>query len=249
VENVAREFAFIERHLPQVKEVFVEDDTLTVDRERCEALSEALVRQENRLAFSANSRADVPYQTLVQLKRAGLRLLCVGFESGDQRILDAMGKGMRVEQFYRFRENAKRAGVLVHGCFMAGGPGETRESLAKTLALAKTLNPDTAQFFPLMVYPGTAAYEWARERGYLAYGDYREWLTAEGLHRTVLEQPGLTGQELARWCDTARRAFYLRPRYIAAKAVQMVRRPAEIRRILRAARSFAGHLFASVLPV
>lgn len=165
VENVAQEFAAIQRELPQVREVFVEDDTLTVDRKRCEELAEALIRQGNRLPFSANSRADVSYETLVQLKQAGLRLLCVGFESGDQGVLDAMRKGIQVEQFYQFREDARRAGVLVHGCFMAGGPGETRETLAKTLELAKALDPDTAQFFPLMVYPGTEAYDWARERG------------------------------------------------------------------------------------
>jgi radical SAM superfamily enzyme YgiQ (UPF0313 family) len=167
----------------------------------------------------------------------------VGFESGEQRVLDAMRKGIKVEQFYRFREDARRAGVLVHGCFMAGGPGETRASLAKTLALAKTLNPDTAQFFPLMVYPGTDAYVWARDGGYLTTGDYREWLTGEGLHRTVLEQPGLTATDLAEWCDAARRSFYLRPRYIAAKVAQIVGKPAEAGRIVRAARVFAKHLF------
>lgn len=248
VENVAREFDFIQRELGQVREVFVEDDTLTVDRKRCEALAEALTRQGNRLAFSANSRADVPYETLARLKQAGLRLLCVGFESGDQRVLDAMCKGIQLEQFYRFREDARRAGVLVHGCFMAGGPGETHESLAKTLELAKALSPDTAQFFPLMVYPGTEAYAWARGSGYLATEDYRAWLTCDGQHRTVLEQPGLTSEELAEWCDAARRAFYLRPRYIAAKIAQIASQPAEAGRIVRAARVFARHLIQTALP-
>ena len=243
VEDVAREFAYIERELPQVKEVFVEDDTLTVDRKRCEALAEALIRQGNRLPFSANSRADVSYETLARLHEAGLRLVCVGFESGDQGVLDAMRKGIRVEQFYRFREDARRAKVLVHGCFMAGGPGETRASLAKTLELAKALDPDTAQFFPLMVYPGTDAYRWAREGGHLVSEDYREWLTAEGLHRTVLQQPGLSAEDLASWCDQARRAFYLRPRYVAAKVGQILRQPAEAGRVLRAGRTFFRHLW------
>jgi radical SAM superfamily enzyme YgiQ (UPF0313 family)/Tfp pilus assembly protein PilF len=242
VEDVAREFEYISRELPQVKEVFIEDDTLTVDRKRCEALAEALIQQRNRLAFSANSRADVPYETLARLKEAGLRLLCVGFESGDQGVLDAMRKGIKVEQFYQFREDARRAGVLVHGCFMAGGPGETRASLAKTLELAQDLNPDTAQFFPLMVYPGTDAYAWALGQGYLATDDFSEWLTDDGLHRTVLDQPGLTPADLAEWCDEARRSFYLRPGYIATKVVQVAKQPAEAGRILRATRVFARHL-------
>jgi radical SAM superfamily enzyme YgiQ (UPF0313 family) len=243
VEDVAHEFAYIERELPQVKEVFVEDDTLTVDRKRCEALAGALVSQGNQLPFSANSRADVPHETLERLKQAGLRLLCVGFESGDQSVLDAMCKGIKVDQFRQFCADARRAGVLIHGCFVAGGPGETRESLAKTFELAKELDPDTAQFFPLMVYPGTEAFNWARDRGYLISEDYRQWLTAEGLHRTVLERPELSGEELVAWCDQARRSFYLRPRYIASKVRQIVGQPAEAGRVLRAACSLSGHLW------
>ena len=243
VASVAAEFAYISREFPQVKEVFIEDDTLTIDQDRCIALAEALIGQGNRLPFSANSRANVSYETLAWLKRAGLRLVCVGFESGDQGVLDAMGKGIKVEQFDRFRQDAQRAGVLVHGCFMAGGPGETRETLAKTLDLAKALNPDTAQFFPLMVYPGTEAYNWASRNGYLTTVDFREWLTPGGLHRTVLEQPGLPADELVAWCDRARRSFYLRPRYVAAKVGQIVARPAEAGRILRSARVFSRYLF------
>ena len=242
VDDVAEEFEFVARELPQVKEVFIEDDTLTVDEKRCKALAEELIRRDNRLPFTANSRANVSFETLSWLKRAGLRLLCVGFESGDQAVLNNMRKGIKVEEFYRFREDARRAGVLVHGCFMAGGPGETQESLAKTLDLAMRLEPDTAQFFPLMVYPGTEAYQWARQNGYLTTEDYRHWLTPEGLHRTVISQPDLTAEDLVVWCDQARRAFYLRPRYITGKAWQVVTNPAEAGRILRAARTFARHL-------
>jgi anaerobic magnesium-protoporphyrin IX monomethyl ester cyclase len=243
VANVADEFDFVARELPQAREIFVEDDTLTVDEERCRALAEELIRRGNRLPFTANSRANVSFETLSSLRRAGLRLLCVGFESGDQAVLNNMRKGIRVDQFYRFQEDARRAGVLVHGCFMAGGPGETRESLAKTLDLAIRLDPDTAQFFPLMVYPGTEAYEWARKNGRLTTEDYRLWLTPEGLHRTVIGRPDLTAEDLVAWCDQARRAFYLRPRYVAGKAWQVVTNPAEAGRILRAARTFARHLF------
>ncbi|MBN1658859.1 MAG: radical SAM protein [Anaerolineae bacterium] len=248
VSNVADEFEFIARELPQVKEIFVEDDTLTVDRARCLALSEELVRRGNRLPFTANSRANVSYETLAALHRAGLRLVCVGFESGDQAVLDAMHKGIRVEQFHQFQADARRAGVLVHGCFMAGGPGETHESLARTLDLAKKLNPDTAQFFPLMVYPGTEAYEWAVENDYLVTHDFREWLTPEGLHRPMVNHPALTAAELMAWCDEARRSFYLRPGYIARKLWQVLAHPAEAGRILKAFRVFSRYLFRSLLP-
>lgn len=248
VGNVADEFELIARRLPQVKEIFIEDDTLTVDEKRCVALARELLRRGNRLPFTANSRANVSYEALSWLKRAGLRLLCVGFESGAQAVLNGKHKGTKLEHFYQFRENARRAGVLVHGCFMAGGPGETQESLTETLTLAKRLNPDTAQFFPLMVYPGTEAYEWAESNGYLTTEDFREWLTPDGLHRTVISQPELAAEDLVAWCDQARRSFYLRPRYIAAKIWQIMSHPAEAGRILRAASVFSRHLLRPSLP-
>jgi len=248
VANVADEFEFIAREFPQVKETFIEDDTFTVDQEYSVALARELVGRHNRLSFTANSRADVSYETLRWLKQAGLRLLCVGFESGDQDVLDAMRKGIRVEQFYRFRKDARHAGVLVHGCFMAGGAGETWESLARTLELAKRLNPDTAQFFPLMAYPGTEAYEWSRCKGYLSAEDFREWLTPDGLHRSTVNLPGLSAEDVVGWCDHARRSFYLRPRYVLAKVWEALTHPGEAHRILRAARVFVRYLFRSSLP-
>ncbi len=248
VANVADEFEFIAHELAQVKEVFVEDDILTVHQEHAVELAKELIRRGNRLPFTANSRPDVSYETLRRLKQAGLRLLCVGFESGDQDVLDAMRKGSRVEQFYRFRQDAGRAGVLVHGCFMAGCPGETRGSLSKTLALARQLNPDTAQFFPLMAYPGTEAYEWARRNGYLISEDFGEWLTPEGLHRSTVNLPGLSAEEVVEWCDHARRSFYLRPRYVWAKVWEAITHPGEAHRILRAARVFVRYLFRRSLP-
>lgn len=248
IANVAEEFEFIAREHPQVKEVFIEDDTLTADQDYAVELAQELIRRGNRLPFAANSRPDVRYETLRWLKRAGLRLLCVGFESGDQNVLTAMRKGIIVEQFYDFREAARRAGVLVHGCFMAGSPGETRDSLDKTLALAKRLKPDTAQFFPLMVYPGTEAYDWAKRNGYLATEDFRQWLTPGGLHRSVVSRPDLSAEYVVAWCDRARRSFYLRLRYVVAKMWEMATHPGEARRILKAASVFARYLFCPSQP-
>lgn len=243
IENVADEFEYVARELPQVKEIFIEDDTLTVDQRRSVALSKELIRRGNQLAFTANSRADITFETLDNLRQAGLRLVCVGFESGDQQVLDNIKKQIKVEQFYQFRDDARRAKVLVHGCFMAGNPGETPATLQKTLELAKRLNPDTAQFFPVMLYPGTEAYETAVNQGYLNTRDFDRWLTEDGLHRTLIEMPGLSATEITEWCDQARRSFYLRPRFIFSKLWEIVSRPKEIRRIFKASQTFFRYLF------
>ncbi len=243
IENVVDEFEYISRELPQVAEVFLEDDTLTVDQKRSVSLSQELIRRGNHLPFTANSRADVSYQTLKSLKEAGLRLVCVGFESGDQELLNTIHKKITLEQFYQFRKAATQARVLVHGCFMAGNPGETLQSLDKTLQLAKKLNPDTAQFLPIMVYPGTEAYDWAIKNGRLNTTRFRDWLTPDGLHNSIVTHPGLTSEDIVKWCDHARRSFYMRPIYIFNKLIEIVSHPAESYRIIKSAQSLFRYLF------
>jgi radical SAM superfamily enzyme YgiQ (UPF0313 family) len=248
VKNVVDEFEYVKKYMPEVRAVFFEDDTLTTSKERCVELSEEILRRNVKISWTANARANVDYETLRIMKKAGLRTLCVGFESGDQQVLNNAKKGMKVERFKDFADAAKRAGVLVHGCFMAGLPGETRETLQKTLDLAKELNPDTAQFYPLMVYPGTEAYSWYEKNGGLVTKDFSKWLTEEGLHNTVIKLKDMTTEELVEWCDDARREFYMRPTYLASKVWQMARHPSEIRRKLKGARTFVRYLYEGSFP-
>lgn len=243
IEAIVDEFKYIEREFPGVREVFIEDDTLTVDKKRCRRFAEEMIRRRVKLRWTANARCDVDYETLHLMRRAGLRLLCVGVESADQEILDNVQKRIEVGQIERFFGDAKRADVLVHGCFMVGNPGETRGSLERTLEFAKRLEPDTAQFFPLMVYPGTEAYAWAEREGLLETNSYDRWLTPEGLHRSVVERPNLPSEELRQFCDRARRSFYLRPRYLARKARQVATDPYEARRTVKSFVTFARYLF------
>jgi hypothetical protein len=100
-----------------------------------------------------------------------------------------------------------------------------------------------------MAYPGTEAYEWARRNGYLRTEDFRQWLTPDGLHHTVMSHSELSADELVAWCDRARRSFYLRPQYIGEKVWEILSRPAEAGRILRAAWTFKRYLFRPSLPV
>ena len=166
----------------------------------------------------ADCRADVDFYK--RLKQAGARLFCVGFESGDDVVLKHMKKNLNLHKVDAFMENTRKAGIMVHGCFMVGNLNETKETLEKTLDLAKRIKPDTAQFFPIMVYPGTEAYREAKEKGYLTTENYSEWLTPDGLHNSVIDLPNVTHKELVEFCDRARKEFYLNPSYIAMKLKQ-----------------------------
>ena len=244
IESVVKEFQYIADNFSQVREIMIEDDTLTADRKRCREFSQALIAAKaTRIPWSANSRADVDLDTLKLMKKANCRLLCVGFESGDQQVLDNIKKSITIAKIKQFRRHAHKAGIMIHGCFMVGNNGETRETLEKTLSLAKELKPDTAQFFPIMVYPGTEAYKYFNRLGWIVTKNFREWITKEGLHSSVVSNPDLPYEELVAFCDRARRSFYLRPQYILSKIVQMVVHPRETKRILKAGLVLLRYLF------
>ena len=243
VANVVEEFVFIRENFPHAKEIMIEDDTLTADPKRCRELSAALIEaRATGIPWSANSRADVDYETMAAMHAAGCRLFCVGFESGDQEILNNIKKGTNLEKIRRFMKDAKRARILIHGCFMVGNRGETVATLETTLRFAKELNPDTAQFFPIMVYPGTSDYHYFKEKGWIVTEDFRKWLTEDGLHSSVVSNPALSYRTLVDFCDRARREFYLRPSYMAAKALQAVTHPREAKRIMMAGRTLFTYL-------
>lgn len=247
INNLVDELEFIKNQLPEVNEIFLEDDTLTVNHERVQAISQEIIDRKLKITWSTNSRADVDFETMRIMRKAGCRLLCVGFESSSQEILDKLGKHIHSDDYLRFRKDAARAGILIHGCFMYGNDGETRQTMRETLEMAKRLNCDTAQFYPIMVYPGTRAYDDYKKRGFINAKRYSDWLSSKGLHNCVVSLPGISGKELVDFCDSSRRQFYLRPRYIFSKVIQIISKPKEAKRILRAATTLVKHLFRSSL--
>ena len=247
VENVLDEFEYIQRELSEVKEVMIEDETFPARKKRTMEFCEGLKERGIKLSWSCNARVNTDYETLRAMKDAGCRLLCVGFESPTQAALNNVHKGTTREQQLEFMENTRKLGLLVNGCFILGLPGDTRESIRETIEFAKRLNPDTAQFYPLMVYPGTESYRWAKEKGYLATEDYSRWVDGEGRHATTLSYPGLSGEELVKLCDSARKEFYLRRGYVFYKIRQSLSSPSEALRTLRAAKTFFRYLARNIL--
>jgi len=239
VSNVADEFEFVAREMPEIKTVMLEDDTFIISKPRTMQLAKELIRRGNKLPFDSNCRADIGAEgeLLSTLHQAGARLFCVGFESGDVDVIHGMKKNnddrrdaKYHQEAFRFVQRCREAGIMVHGCFMVGNLNETPASMEKTLKFAKKLRPDTAQFFPIMVYPGTTAYQEAKNRGYIQIEDWGAWLTKDGLHNSVVNLPNITHDELVRFCDRARRSFYLSPSYLGYKLKQSLKDRREFQR-------------------
>ena len=243
VSNLVDELEFITKELPEVREIFLEDDTLTVNSQRARAISQEIINRKLRITWSTNSRADADFATMKLMFKAGCRLLCVGFESSSQVVLDKLQKHIHRDMYMKFRKDAAHAGLLIHGCFMYGNEGETPETMQETLEMAKELNCDTAQFYPIMVYPGTRAYDDYKNRGFITASRFSQWLTEDGLHNCVVTLPKISSKELVDFCDYSRRKFYLRPKYIMSKLIQIVTKPREAKRVLRASGTMLKYLF------
>lgn len=235
-EHVVAEMAHAQRLFPQVREFFFDDDTFTDDRPRAEAIARGLGRLG--LTWSCNAKANVPYETLKILKQNGLRLLLVGFETGDQQILNNIRKGTRVDRAVAFMQDCHRLGILVHGTFIVGLPGETRDSIERTIEFAKTIDPYSLQVSLAAPYPGTELYRQARDNGWLPREGAGELVQNEGIQEAVLSYPELSSAEMHAALERFYRAYYLRPRPILRIMRDMVRDREVMRRRLREAREF-----------
>ncbi|MCP4652300.1 MAG: radical SAM protein [Candidatus Omnitrophica bacterium] len=244
-ENIVAEFEYIEKELPQVQEVLVDDDTFSFDQKHTMRFCELMIEKGIKLPWTVECRTNLKYETMAMMKKAGCRLIVVGFESADDDILKNVKKGTTLQQMQRFVVDAKKAGILLHSCFMAGNMGETRETLMKSLKFAKKINADTAQFFPLMVYPGTEAYQWAKDNEHIIAKDFRDWLDVDGMHNCVINTASLSAQDLVDFCDYARKKYYLNPRYLAYKTISILRTPKELGKTIKAGRIFFKYLFCN----
>lgn len=222
-------------------EFFFEDDTFTVNKERCISICDEILHRNLKIIFSVNARVDTADLEMFKImRRAGCRELLVGFESGVQEILDNVNKRITLEQSRHFMELAKKAGLQVHGCFVIGLPGETKDTAVRTIDFALSLGCDTLQFSAAVPFPGTFFFELAQANGWLKSRDWSRWL-GKGEQRGVVSYPQLSEEELDHYVDLGLRRFYLRPSYMI-KFLFATRSKADLYRKLRGAWNYVGYL-------
>ena len=239
VEHVLGEMARVRELFPTVKEVFFDDDTFTDDRRRAEEIAHGMGKLG--LTWSCNAKAQVPYETLKIMRENGLRLLLVGYESGNQQILINIKKGVRVDRARQFTKDCRDLGITIHGTFIVGLPGETRETIQETIRFAKEVNPHSLQVSIAAPYPGTALYRQAKENGWLPDDD-ASLLDEHGVQNATLSYPSLNRTEIYDSVETFYRQFYFRAGKIAEMSAEMVRSPEMMKRRLREGVEFVSFL-------
>ena len=233
--SVERVFREIERNVRVhgIRDLFFWSDTFTIDKRYVLALCEAI--EPLGVSWASNSRVDtIDEELAVAMRRAGCWMVSFGIESGDQASLDAAGKGAKVEDAETAVKVVKKAGIKVAGHFVLGIPGETVESLEKTLALAARLPLDFEQFYCAVPFPGSRLYEQALEAGWLRETDFSRFRQDEA----ILELPALSPEEVKAYRQRAYRRFYTKPR-VALGALAMLS-PKNLGRATTAFKRFIG---------
>ncbi|WP_029049388.1 hopanoid biosynthesis associated radical SAM protein HpnJ [Cupriavidus sp. amp6] len=208
-ESVIAEVKWIKENMPEVKEIMFDDDTFTDFKPRVEEIARGLGRLD--VTWSCNAKANVPYSTLKIMKENGLRLLLVGYESGDDQILLNIKKGLRTDIARRFTEDCRKLGIQIHGTFILGLPGETRETIEKTIEYAKEINPHTIQVSLAAPYPGTTLYRQAVDNGWLEENKVINLVNDQGVQLAAISYPHLSKEEIYHGVETFYRRFYFRP--------------------------------------
>lgn len=243
--NVVDEMKYDLNRWPQLKrgEIFFEDDTFTVNRKRADEICDELLLRKLKITWSVNARADSYNLELFQkMKKSGCRELLVGFESGDQEMLKRMNKGTTLEQGREFVTLAHQAGLVVHGCFVIGLPGETLSSIERTLNYARELKLDTIQFSAAIPFPGTEYYNYCKEHGLIKANSWEDWLD-KGEQSTVVEYPDLNKAQIQHYVDRGLKEFYLRPAFMI-QFLFNTRSFSDLYRKVRGAKNFLSYLFS-----
>ncbi len=229
-EHVAEEIRLAKQYFPQTKEFFFDDDTFTDNLPRAEEIARLLGKMG--VTWSCNAKANVPRSTLKIMKDNGLRLLLVGYETGNQQILYNIKKGMRIEVAKQFTKDCHELGIKIHGTFILGLPGETTETIQETIKFAIETNPHTLQVSLAAPYPGTFLYKQAMENGWLDEA-HAELVDEHGVQIAPLHYPHLSHTEIFNSVETFYKKFYFRAPKIASIVGEMITSPDMMTRRLR----------------
>jgi len=191
-----------------IRDFFIWSETFVVDKSYVAELCAMMLDRNLDISWTCNSRVDrVDADLLALMARAGCWMISYGIESGDQGVLDRAAKGITVDQIHTAVRLTKRAGIKTAAHFILGLPGETQQSMEKTITLAKKLGVHIAQFYAAVPFPGSRLYEQARQQGWIK----EQEPGAMNQDHAVMELPGLSAETVNRYRRRAYRSFYFRP--------------------------------------
>ncbi len=236
-QNVYEEIKWIVDNIPEMRELSFDDDTFTANKEHAREIARLI--KPLGISWTINARANCDYETLKIMREAGLRHVVVGYETGNAQILKNIKKGVTKEQAIQFTKDCKKLGLSVHGAFIMGLPGETRETIQETIAYAKMLDLNSIQASLASPYPGTEFYTLCQENGWIAPGDF---IDETGHQKCVINYPNLSNAEIFASVEEFYNKFYFRPKYILRSIGRMIVDSAERKKLLKEGRQYLEYM-------
>ncbi len=232
-DDIVAEVKWAIENFPEVKEIFFDDDTFNYRKERTIELCSKL--KHLNFTWSCTSRVTTDYDTLKAMKEAGCRLLIVGYESGDPQILKNIKKGATIDMAERFTANCKKLGLVIHGDFIVGLPGETAASIRKTIDFAKKLDNETIQVSIAHPYPGTEFYAYAEKNNLISIGSI---VDAKGNQLPKVVYENLNEAELMDWVERFYSEYYFRPKVVWRMISKVIFNTHERKRLTKEAKEY-----------
>jgi hopanoid biosynthesis associated radical SAM protein HpnJ len=233
VEDIVNEVRWAKESFPGLKEIFFDDDTFNYKKDRTIALCKEL--KKLNFTWSCTSRVTTDYDTLKAMREAGCRLMIVGYESGDAQILKNIKKGATIDMARRFTKDAHSLGLTIHGDFIVGLPGDTRETIRRTVDFAKELNTETIQVSIAHPYPGTEFFDYVKKNNLITLDS----MTDDTGHQLPnIIYPGLDRGELVEWVERFYGEYYFRPKAIWRVVRKAIFDNAERKRLAKEAREY-----------
>lgn len=203
-----------------IKEIQFVDDTLTVNHEHIMKICELILKKNLKFTWGCHSRVNnITDEMFAIMRRAGCRELAFGVESGNQEVLNAIGKRITLEEVRNAVKLCQKNKMLAICGFIIGHIQDTEKTVMETIDFACDVNPDFANFSILTPMPGSDVFEIAKQKGLITGKNYDKFIPISG--SMPMQLGNLTPEQLIRYQKLAYRKFYSRPRYLLRKITKI----------------------------
>jgi anaerobic magnesium-protoporphyrin IX monomethyl ester cyclase len=210
-KNIVDELEFLIKTYEAAQFTFA-DDVFTLDKARTEELCNEIINRKLKIKWNCGTRVDmVTKELLLKMTEAGCIAVWFGVESGSQQVLNEMRKGISIEQTIKAFGWLREIGITPVPNVVVGFPGETKETIWKTIKFAEKISPDNVCCYDVATpFPGTPMYELVKSKGWLKVTDFDKY----DITTPIFETPWLSMKEIKEIREKAFQHFYLRPTYL-----------------------------------
>jgi len=212
-KNIADEIEEVIRNF-NITHIGMWNDTFTFNKEQVKGICKEIISRRLKIEWFCNSRVDTIDEEMIKLMaKSGCTAITFGVESLDEGILKNIKKGIKIEQVKTAIELCRKYRIRSQLHIIFGLPGETKDTIKKTIKKSIELDPDYAQFYCAVPFPGTEFREYALEKGYLQDVPWEKY----EINNALVSYPHLSNKDIQKASRKAYQKFYLRPSYVLKK--------------------------------